>query len=235
MICGALNLIPSIPPSKTIEDQERSSRLSFPDVYTRGRPRQTLLRRAGVLTPFTVDGDPSILPHPLAIAVMEFRKLGFGSFHPAEKKPCILRAECERTKEHPIRVEPAPLVIYVKGPRGGGEKQEKRAAPSSDCVYDHGNGKYDFGYLPLLPRRANNSAIVERARTRKNPLWFFDYRLLLLLHFHPRRIVDMMHKDTARQSAATICFTCVDAVRQKKGALTLYGKISDGLKRSVFR
>lgn len=54
---------------------------------------------------------------------------------------------------------------------GGSEKEkEKEAGADRPRGYDHGNGKYDFGYFPLLPRRADNSAAIERARTRKNPL-----------------------------------------------------------------
>jgi len=77
-----------------------------------------LLRR--VFTPFIVDSIislPSTPPSP-SISEVELRKLDFGSFHPTEKKTCILRSEYELTKEHPIRVEqPTPLVIYEREKR----------------------------------------------------------------------------------------------------------------------
>lgn len=160
----------STSPSKTsilIEDHGRWNQVFFSDMYTRGHstdwcPRQTRCS-FGVFTPFT---DTSIVstpcpPPPPSISEVELRKLDFGSFHPAEKKRAFFARNTSSQRSIPFESNNLRRWSSVKG------KREKKSGADG---YDHGNGKYDFGYFLLLPRRANNSSIVERAKTRKNPI-----------------------------------------------------------------
>lgn len=161
----------SISPSKTsisIEIHGRWNQVLFPGMYIRGHsadwcPRQTRCF-FGVFTPFTVDSIISSLAfhrHPRPISEVELQKLDFGSFHPAEKKRAFFAQNTSSQRSIPFE---------LNNPRRWSSMKGKREKKSGADGYDHGNGKYDFGYFLLLPRRANNSTIVERAKTRKNPV-----------------------------------------------------------------
>lgn len=143
----------------------------------------------------------------------ELRKLDLGSFHPAEEKvhsPRGIRAN--KGASHSNWTIPTPMVICERSSRRkkkekGRKKREKERATmvAMDMIMGMANTISDI--FPLLSGGANNSAIVERAKTRKNPL-------LSSATGSSLAVLSMWHTKTPR-SAATICFTCVDALGVK--------------------
>lgn len=159
---------------QNINLDRRSWKIEFgfrSNVYTSGHsadwcPRQTryfFIEKESLLLSSSIASSfpfPYLPTTTATIFEVVLRKLDFGSFHPTEKNMYSpRRIHVHKGASHSSWTTHAVGHLWK-------EREKKSGADG----YDHGNGKYDFGYFPLLSRRANNSTIVERAKTRKNPI-----------------------------------------------------------------